>query len=432
MPAASRASMIGMTNANVAAGLFRSRATKAAEYRWFSPVLIITPPAVIPTCVLAVVAVAFLLAAVVVIEVPERIRATGVLLPSEGLLKVRAWRSGRVENLRVANGETVTRDQPLMWLTDEQRAPQSEPETIERLASLRHELRLLETSLEQDLAAIESRARLNRRRKELIETRLRVAEAEYVTRKTQAKLLESRSLRVSSLAAEGLVAVHSADELAASVLQARASGQVAEQQALALQEEVAGLAEEMQRDASAPETLRTQVAIRREGLLREIAVAAVRSALELTAPGNGVVTGLSVRAGSFVQSGQVILTIYDEADPLEARLYVSADNAAMIDTGQRVELQLRAYPHELFGTTSAVVTMVSATALPVRELDITTSIAGPVFEIRATLDATRISAGGENWALPPGTAFDADLVRRHWPLYWWLWRSGRTADKPRA
>ena len=422
--------MIVMARSSTASGLFRSRATKAAQYRWFSPVLIVTPPAVFPTCVLAAVAVACLFAAVVVIEVPERIRATGVLLPSNGLLKVRARRSGRVENLRVANGEIVTRGQPLMWLIDGQRAPHSEPESVARLASFRHELELLEKSLEQDLATIESRARLNRRRKELIESRLLVAEAEYVTREYQAELQEGRSKRVSTLVTEGLVAVQSADQMAAGALQARAAGHVARQQVLALQDEVARLTEELQRDIAAPESLRTRIGIRREELQREISAVAVRSAMELTAPGNGIVAGLNVRAGSVVQPGQVILTIHDNTDPLEARLYVSADNAAMISTGQRVELQLRAYPHELFGTQSAVVTMVSAIALSAAEIGIATPLVGSVFEVRAALDATTISARGEVWALPPGTAFNADLVRRRWPLYRWLWRSGRAADKP--
>jgi len=245
-------------------GLFRSRAAKAAEYRWFSPVLIITPPAVVPTCLLAVVAVVCLLAAAVVIEVPERIRASGVLLPSEGLIKVQASRSGRIEKLRVGNGDVVAQGQPLMWLTNGQRAPQSEPETTERLASLRHELQLLQQSLEQDLAAAKSRARLNRRRKELIAKRLGVAEAEYATRRRQAELQESRSRRVTSLATEGLVAAHSADQLAASALQARASGQVARQQVLVLQDEVARLTEQLQQDAVAPDALRTQAGMRRE------------------------------------------------------------------------------------------------------------------------------------------------------------------------
>lgn len=424
--------MMGMTDGNAASGLFRNRAAKAAEYRWFSPVLIITPPAVFPACVLAAAAVACLLAALMIIEVPERIRATGVLMPSQGLLKVRAWRSGQVTNLSVANGEMVTEGQPLMWLTDEQQAPQSEPESVERLASLRRELRLMETTLEQDVMAAESRTRLNRRRKELLEKRLGVAEAEHVTRQQQTGLQEGRAQRVSKLAAEGIVAAQSADELQASALQARALGQVARQQVLALQDEVAQLTAELQRDAVAPLSLRTHAGIRRQQLLREIAAVAVRSAGELSAPGNGIVAGLSVRVGSFVQSGQTILTIHDNAEPVEARLYVSADNAAMISRGQRVELQLRAYPHELFGTQSAIVTMVSATALSAGDLDIATRFSGSVFEIRAALETTSIAARGAAWPLPPGTAFDADLVRRRWPLYRWLWRSGGAADKPHA
>lgn len=421
-----------MERASHAQDLFRKRAVNAAGYRWFSPVLIVTPPSALPSCVIALLAVACLVVAMVVIEIPERIRATGVLLPREGLLKVRARSSGWVEELSIANGAMVTRGQALMWVTDAQRAPERQPEAVERLASLRHELQLLDQSVDQELAAIESRQGLNQRRKKLIERRLLVAESEHDSRQHQAALQRSRSNRVAALAVDGLVAAQSADEMAASALQAHALGAFARQQVLVLQDELLRLDEQWQQDMQAPALLRTQASMRREALLREILASEIRSTVELTAPGNGVVSGLVVRAGSFVQSGQVILTLHDATDPLEARLYISADNAAMISTGQRVELQLRAYPHQLFGTQSAVITTVSAVALPAHEIAVSIPISGPVFEIRAALERTTISARGSVWQLPPGTAFEADLVRRRWPLYRWLLRSTAGDESPHA
>jgi len=421
-----------MEETRSARGLFRKPAVDASKYRWFSPVLIVTPPSALPSCAIALLALGCLAIAMIVIEIPEQIRATGVLLPKEGLLKVRARRSGWIEELSVTNGVLVTRGQVLMWVTDTQRAPQRQPEALERLTSLRFELELLEREADHEVAAVESRRATNQRRKKLIGRRSRAAQSEYEARRHQVTLLQDRSSRVAGLAADGLVAAQLADGLAIDVLQASALSQLARQQVLLLQDELLRLEAQMQQNAKAPELLRTRSNMRREALLREISEGEIRSAVELAAPGDGVVTGLVVRAGSFVKSGQVILTLHDAADPLEARLYVSADNATMIRVGQRVELQLRAYPHQLFGTQSAIVTAVSAVALPAHEIDVPIPVSGPVFEIRAALDRTTIAARGGVWQLPPGTSFEADLIQRRWPLYQWLLRSGRSDESTRV
>ena len=95
----------------------------------------------------------------------------------------------------------------------------------------------------------------------------------------------------------------------------------------------------------------------------------------------------------------------------------------MISVGQRVELQLKAYPHQLFGTQSAVVTSISNVVLAPDEVDANLLLKGPVFVVRARLRQAAIQVGRRSWSLPPGTSFQADLVRSRWPLYRWLLRS---------
>lgn len=408
--------------------LFRDSAAQAAQYRWFSTVLIVTPPAALPTLLLALVSTGCLLLATVVIEVPERVRASGVLLPAHGLLKVRARRSGWVDQLSVKNGENVSSGQPLLWLTDTVHAPERLPENARRLASLHNELRLSQLALEQQIAATEKQQRLHERRLQLLERQLLAARAEYETRDRQAQLQEDRAGRLAQLAADGLFAAHSAEEVAVVALQARAASQTAWLRLLALQQQQLELQQQLLQAAGSPERLRTQADIRREAILRSIAETELRSATVLTAPGDGITAGLTVRPGSFVQAGQLIMTLHDPADRLEARLYVSAENAAMIDVGQPVELQLSAYPHQLFGTQAAVISSISAVALHAQELDVQVPATGAVFEIRAALHATDIRARGSVWTLPPGTEFVADLMRQRWPLYRWLLRAaGRDA-----
>lgn len=412
--------------------LFRAEAVNASQLRWLGPVLIVSPPSLPLTVVVALLSIMLLLGAAVVIEIPERVRASGVLLPQNGLLHVRASRAGWVDKLDIANGRSVRSGQSLMWLTDAEHAPQHAPVAIERLLSLRTELQLLEQSLQQEIAAAAERELLGRHRKQLMQNRIAIAEQEYQVRRQQSELQQRRSKRVRSLVTSAVIPAHIGDEQASSSLDALAARDMAEQRVLEMQDQLAILDLQSRQDMANISRLRTQTEIRRESLLRDIAASELQSNLEVASPGNGIVAGLAVRAGSFVQAGQVLLTLYDPADTLEAYLYISADNAGMIKLGQSVELQLRAYPHQLFGTQTATITDVSAAAIPIRDIEIGASISGPVFEIRAALSSGNVIARGDNWRLPPGTVFDASLIRRRWPLYRWLLRSITDEDSSRA
>ena len=181
--------------------------------------------------------------------------------------------------------------------------------------------------------------------------------------------------------------------------------------------------QQLAHDRTFPAILRHRAAIKREAIARQIAAGELLSAVEITAPDTGIVSGLAVRVGEEVAAGNVLMTLHDPASRLEARLYLSPDNAGMISTGQLVELQLKAYPHQLYGTRSAIVRSVSATTIAADAVDTGLPFNGPVFEVRAELQDSAVMVGGRAWSLPPGTSFTADLVRRRWPLFRWLWRS---------
>ena len=412
--------------------LFREAALAAERYQCFGPVVVVTPPSAMLTLWVSMLAVAFLIASTRLIEIPERARAVGILLPANGLLKVRARRAGWVERLSVENDTPVERGQLLMWLSDGQQAPDRRPESTLRIASLNNELDLLEITLAQDLRAAEARRLVSRRRLELIRSQLLAAEQEVRTRSNRAEVEQRRARRVAALANAARIANQTADEHAARALAAEAETHLATQRVLALRDEIAALEHAISEAAAMPELLRTSTQMRRETLLREIARSELLSAIEVTAPDDGKVAGLAVRAGSYVQAGQVLLTLYDPGAPLEARLYVSADNAGFIRIGQPVELRLRAYPHQLVGTVPAVVTAVSGVAIPARETAAGPALSGPVFEIRAALANDSVAGHGAVWQLPPGTSFEADLIRRRWPLYRWLWRSTVAQETRRA
>ena len=124
--------------------LFRRKATQAVGYRLFSGVTIAMPPSATVGLIVSFWVVAALIAAVVVVEVPLRSRAVGVLVPSGGLVDVVASQSGRVEGVYVVAGEVVPDDRLLLRISSGDGSTQGQPAAKMRLQSLQSELHLLE------------------------------------------------------------------------------------------------------------------------------------------------------------------------------------------------------------------------------------------------------------------------------------------------
>lgn len=403
--------------------LFREQALAARHRRWFGPVSVSMPPSTPFAVAIACAVLAMLMAAIALIEIPDRVRARGVLLPPEGLLKVRVPRSGRVEQLPVANGDDVLPGQLILRLSGSQRAPGREPEVAVRLASLERELQVLEDAVKRQAELAAARERLNRRRLQLTAQRIAAALGEARIRDEQAVIAARRADRIEQLAAARAIAADAAADAEAAVLSSRAARQAAEQRVLALEDERLRIEQQLAFDSDALAASQRERDVRREVILRQIAAVELESALEVAAPAGGIVTGITMREGEFVAAGEVVMTVHVPDSRLEARLFLSPDNAGMISVGQRVELRLNAYPHEFFGTQSAVVTAISTVALPPDETGAGVPLAGPVFVVRARLRHASIRAGNRRWPLAPGASFEADLVRARWPLYRWLLRS---------
>jgi membrane fusion protein len=381
------------------------------------------PPAAPFAVAMACAVITLLVTAAATIEIPDRVRVRGVLLPPEGLLKVRAPRSGRIEHLPVANGDAVSPGEAILRLSGSERAPGRQPEVASRLASLERELQLLDDAVERQAELAVAREGLNQHRLRLTAKRKEAALAQARTRDEQAVIVARRADRVAQLAAVKAVAADAAADTEAAVLASRAAQQSAEQRTLAIEDERLRIKQQIAADREALATLWRESGVRREVIVRQIAAVELQSMLEVAAPAGGIVAGITVREGEFVAAGEVVMTLHAPGSRLEARLFLSPDNAGMIAVGQRVELRLKAYPHQLFGTQSAVITAISSVALPPKEAHADVPLQGPVFVIRARLRHTAVRAGQRSWSLPPGTAFEADVVRGRWPLYRWLLRS---------
>jgi membrane fusion protein len=404
-------------------GLFRKRAVSEAPRRLFGPVCVATPPATAGVLLLALLAVIMLAAVTYAVEVPERARAVGVLMPAGGLLRVVATDTGQVTDLAVAEGMAVREGQVLLRIASDRNAPGRSPVSESRIRSLRAEVELLQRVRMRQREMSVKRVAVLQEQIELTRGRLAQAQVEADLQAGNLGLLEQRFERLVVLAQRGSLATDVLLQERSGILRARALGAGLERDMLAIRQQLATL------QGNRDDVLRTagleqlQNEIDRGRLSRQIAEAEIEAGRVVLAPADGVVARLTVTPGSTSRPGQILMTLYKAQARLEAWLYLPSDKAGQLRAGQPVQLRLDAYPRQIFGTLTAVVSQVSTIALLAADLTVPLPIRGPVFEVRASIDKASVEGLGTSWPLAPGTSFHADVIRRRYRLYQWLLRA---------
>lgn len=410
--------------------LMRPRALAARREPLHGPVMVAMPPGALAAALVAISTLVLLGLAAWLVEVPQRTRAVGVLMPPDGFVRVVAPQSGRVAELHVREGERVEKGQRLVRVTSDGGAVNSDSVPHARRHSLRSELRLQADLAREQRLARERRAQALDLQIERLSEELRRAVAEIGLHETRVELLTRRLERIRSLASAGNVPGAQLEEARLDWLSARAGVEALRRQTARIEQEGERLEEA--RAALALEAAREEIghAIARERLARELHDIEAQVGRELRAPRAGIVARLTARPGQPVTAGQALATVHHGAESLEAWLYLPSTQAGFLRAGQPVELRFDAWPSHVFGTQSATIDSISAIALMPSDLDVPLALPGPVFEIRATLESQSMTGNGRRWPLAAGTAVRADLVQQRYRLYEWLLRLERNEATP--
>lgn len=402
--------------------LFRRQAVDASRFRALGRLPVATPPGLPVAAGSAVFAGLLIIAAAVMIEVPERVRVDGVLMPEGKLLAVRATRAGVVGDLVVGDGDWVRRGQRLLQIGEQQYSSRELSTTASQRLSLERELELLEKQSADEYRQAETRLQLASEQQRLTLARLDVAADELASRERLLDVRTRRLQRATDLLRRDAIATQQHDELREAELQALAALQAAEQAVIALRSEQ--LAGQQGIRLLTAELARVQArwAAAREALLRQLAIIEHAAAEPVTSPDGGVVAALLVRNGSAVSAGQLLMNIADPENSLEAFFYLGPELAGRVRPGQRVELRLHAYPYQRFGTIQGKVIFVAAAPVPASSAGMATTRTGNVYEVRAHIAPAARNAFVHWGQLPHGASFSADIVRNRWPLYRWAMR----------
>lgn len=406
--------------------LFRQQAIEFASTRHYGTVILRSYTShrilVLFFCTIAVAIIAFL----IFFTTARKAETSGVLLPSEGLIRVRPGQAGIVTQLRVKEGQKVKFGEVLFVLSNERNIGnlQSAESTVSALLqnrrdSYRDELLQASQQSSQRLAAVQKRTTA------LGEEGARL-ESQTVLQRSRVILVTQAFQRFKDL--------HATNYISAAQLEEKEGELLDQRQRLAELERLKGINERDYASADADyrdlqyQAQRDEAALKRNALAiqQDLAESEARREIQVIAPTAGTVTAIAVEVGKPVSADSTLTSILPAGSELEAEIYAPSRSVGFIKPGMTVLLRYQAYPYQKFGQYEAVVHEVAGTSTSAQELTLPGAAMAanqnsePLYRIRLKLKQQSVLAYGKSVNLKPGMLLDASIILEHRRLYEWV------------
>jgi membrane fusion protein len=344
----------------------------------------------------------------------------GRLVPDRGVIDVRTPQLGTIVDKRVDEGRRVTRGEVLFVVSSERRTASlglAQSAVAEQLEERRRSLtveigntrvleRLESRSLDESAAAFGSEAAALDRTLEGQQERVRLAEE---------TLRRYELIHAQGYVSDELLLAKRADSIEQ---RARLQGLDRDRKGIERQ-----LADVTARSGSLALRYDNQVADLERSLAAtdlDIAENEARREILVTAPSDGIATGIAAVVGQVVDGATPLALIVPSDARLRAELYAPSRAVGFVAVGEEVVLRYEPYPYQKFGHYRGTVEAVSRTSLsPGGRTD--SALAGePLYEVIVALQSQTVTAYGEERELRAGMAVEADVLLETRKLYEWV------------
>lgn len=419
--------------------LFRQEVFDAKDAQFLGSIRIGRNPGFTAVAIVAALMAAGLIAFAVLGEFTRKARLPGLLMPTLGALNITTPQAGTLLDVKVVEGDRVQIGQALMTLSTDRTTARGDTAVLiaqslqQRRATLQTERVLAQTQAEQRRHAYAERIRG-------MATEQRQLEGEIEALQRRMALARKSVERYSELAASGFVADVQAQQRQEELIDIGSRMSSAERGLTALRRDTEALRAETLANASALQTQLSQLdrnlaVIDQEGTENE-----ARGKSVITAPQAGIVSALTVHAGSAVQVGQTLVTVLPQLaseakdaersarTALQAELYAPSRTAGFVQAGQSVWLRYAAYPYQKFGMAEGRVESVSRT--PINPLDLppgqgqalltAAQSNEPLYRVIVSLARQEISTYGTTQALRAGMTLEADVQQDRRAVWEWV------------
>lgn len=404
--------------------LFRKEAIEAQQTRWTGEITSIRP-------VSAWFLTLFFFAIATVIAVflfvgsyTKKERVTGMVMPVDGVVRLRAPENAVVSNIAVKEGAQVKAGDLLVELTQERFSDEGSTQAlVDKNIAQQRERMLNQIAENAKSGRASGSAILERGRRAAAD--LKHIDEEIRLQEQQVQSSEKMLRNLRPLVDEKIVADMQYQQQQNALLELRARLESLKRTRSALQSEIATARSEATalnaRTANDQSLLeRTVMALEQDRMQRR-----ATSVTQIRAPIAGTVTAMTAVIGQRVDTATSLAALVPAGSRMEAVLFVPSSAIGFIKAGRNVIVRYDAYPFEKFGQYTGKVSAVSEADIPAIDLGAMAAATQPndkrtTFRVRVALDTDYIEAYGAKLKLRPGQTLAADIELDRRRLIEWM------------
>jgi membrane fusion protein len=140
----------------------------------------------------------------------------------------------------------------------------------------------------------------------------------------------------------------------------------------------------------------------------------------LTAPVDGLITGLQFTPGQTVTVATPVLAVVAEGATIEVELFAPSRAVGFAKPGQEVRLLYDAYPFQQFGSYKGRIISISNTVYRPAEINAPVRVEEPVYRIKVAVDEPIVTANGQRFTVRPGMTLAGNIVLERQSFLDWL------------
>jgi membrane fusion protein len=346
----------------------------------------------------------------------HRVRATGVIRVSRGVVQVVLPQAGQVERVLVGEGQHVKRGATLADVSD-----------VRTLSTKEQADRLALSILDERRRAVAARSRAQRDATAAqlsllsaeisnIDSQLRVLDAEIAAQRQRLQIAERALHRYDVLVRQGLVPLNDVEGRADLVSAQRQAVDVLLRKRLELQQSQAQMRMQIVSEVRAGALTVSQSVEDRSAIDQQSMDIKAKTTFLVSASVSGTVTGIAAVRGQRAPAGSRLLSIVPDGSRLQVVLGATGELGGAARVGQPVALRVDAFPFQKFGVQHGVIESISRSSVPAE----VSAGAAPHFEIIVALPANALHLDGVAYPFKPGMTVTADVLLEKRRLIEWL------------
>src|SRR5271155_3235741 len=360
-----------MTTAHTAPrSLFRAESLLARELVWQGrPALSLGLPITFTT----IASVALAAAAVVLVvfgSYTRRVDLEGAVLPDSGLITISAPAAGWIQALTVREGTVVEKGAPLYTLDVDTATKGGSTQQLV-MNALAAERRLLTQQIDHQTRASQETREALRQKIDNLQQQIGQLTGQITMQQGFVQQLTTEYQEFQQLLAHRTASLNEMAARRQVWMQSESALQELEGSRLRLQAALGDARYQLATNGITTQDQIDTLKAKISDIDDKLAITEARRAIEIRAPGTGVVTALLAHPGQVVGAGTPMLTIVPRHASMQADLLAPSNAIGFIRPGERVLLRYSAFPYQKFGQYPGTVVSVSHAALSpdeVREL----------------------------------------------------------------